>query len=64
LESEALNNFGGKEVPKDEVAVLVPGQNVVGRRRDGSDAVAHRAKKERKNENIKIAPRLKFIFHG
>ena len=43
LEGEALDHLGREEVPQDEVAVLVPGDDVVPRGGDGGDAVAHGA---------------------
>ena len=43
LEGEALDHLGREQVPQDEVAVLVAGDDVVPSRGDGGDAVAHGA---------------------
>ena len=43
LEGEALDDLGREEVPQDEVAVLVAGDDVVPSGGDGGDAVAHGA---------------------
>ena len=43
LEGKALDDLGREEVPQDEVAVLVAGDDVVPRCGDGGDAVAHGA---------------------